>query len=169
MAEIFSLTSEIIICGNTVVSSRWDEIADIIWRSFDKENLNDGYTVGDILREICSDVSGFNNSKIKHILALDSEGSFAGGVFSVFNSVDEISKSTDVGWVVVDTSLPLIKRTKLIFKLILATHDLVAQSGYTKIVTEIGTKAGIRLLKDKFGYTEVAQSNGKKWWIKCLV
>jgi hypothetical protein len=160
---------EVAVVNNHFVLTRWDEIALLIRRSFEGATFNDGFTIERPLwhtRSIAGDTARAN---IRHVVAFHSHGALCAAFFCipVFRPQIDVEES-DIGWFFTDPELSPILRIRVMDQIVELLIQLMRKAGYKRIVTNMGTAEGARLLARRYGFIHSPTSIWENRWIKEL-
>jgi len=111
--------------------------------------------------------TGSNTKKYRHVIAEDDHRMILGAVFRV-PVKRQGGEDADPGWFFVAPELHLRMRAEVVRQILQTAHRLMRDAGFTRVVTEMGTRTGGRLLSRHFGYVQDPVMGQKNRWIRDL-
>lgn len=114
----------------------------------------------------CEGLTGSGSDKYWHVIAED-DRQILGAVFCV--PVERKGREdADPGWFFVDPKLHLRMRAEVVRVILQEAHRLMREAGFSRVVTEMGTYTGARLLSRHFGYVQHPVTGQENRWIREL-
>jgi hypothetical protein len=110
---------------------------------------------------------GSNREKYRHVTAEDTNGVILGAVFRV-PVLRQDGEDADPGWFFVAPTLQLRMRAEVVREIFLVAHRLMREAGFPRVITEMGTRTGARLLSRHYGYAQVPVVGQENRWIRNL-
>ena len=157
------MSFELRVVNNTELNEHWDKLKPDVIRSFSKSDFLGNYNCFNVAHEIETEFNSIENGAIKHFLIEDSKNEIVAALFCISQS----HNSFDFGWLFTKQELSNRNRIICASVLIEAAHELVLNAGYKKVIIEIGTQIGKKILTKKYGYSKYGSPETNKW-IKIL-
>lgn len=115
----------------------------------------------------CEGFTGSNTDMYRHVIAENDQQKILGAVFRV--PVErQGGEDADPGWFFVAPELHLRMRAEVVRQILHTAHRLMRNAGFRRVVTEMGTRTGGRLLSRHFGYVQDPVMGQKNRWIRDL-
>jgi hypothetical protein len=112
-------------------------------------------------------LTGRDANKYLHVIAEDSDRTILGAVFRV-PAEQQDGEDADPGWFFVASGLHLRMRAEVVREILQTAHRLMRKAGFPRVVTQMGTRTGSRLLSRHFGYVQAPVEGQKNRWIRDL-
>jgi hypothetical protein len=111
-------------------------------------------------------LTGSDSHNYRHVIA-ENDRQILGAVFCVpvQRRGDE---DADPGWFFVDPELHLRMRAEVVRVILQEAHRLMREAGFLRVVTEMGTHTGARLLSRHFGYVQDPVTGQENRWTREL-
>jgi hypothetical protein len=135
------------------VMEHWTDLKQELSIAFSTSQFNGDYTVDDVLNDIEGTLSKNSAPRVyQHLLAFQDNATIVGALFSIDLKNKPQKQDCSTGWFYTSAGLSKDARKETATALIERLHELAKASGYKRIMTMIGTKAGEKFLTEKFGY-----------------
>jgi len=152
------------LADNTEMARRWSDIAGALQRSFTGSQFNGNYTADSPLIYTRAGVQGQLAEKVGHALALDGRDRTVGGIFCIPIENPHGNDTCDIGWVFTVPETPLREKVVIMDGLVTLLGHTVLSAGYQGIITSMGTPAGERVLRSRYGFRhEPTEDNTNRW------
>jgi len=150
------------------IKERWSEIESLITSVFKCSNFNDKFTSERPLWHIQEGLNGSLGTGIKHVIALSSEDIILGAAFCIPTHRNEGETSCDLGWFFVSNTISHVGRIRVTDGIGNKVYEELKKAGFNKIITEMGTEAGAKLMQKRHGYVHEPQGEKTNRWVKIL-
>jgi hypothetical protein len=127
---------------SSFLMNRWVEISALMNRVFAESEFSEGFYAERPTEFTFAEISGSRANYLEHVIALDTDDKFVGGILCLRTVPPIDGVSADVGWFFVDTSLPPLARMSVGDSLFTQTAAALANAGYQFVATEMGTQKG---------------------------
>ena len=113
-------------------------------------------------------LTGPDADRYLHVIAEDDQQKILAAVFRVPAQRQDGEDAADPGWFFVAPDLHLRMRAEVVREVLQTAHWLMRKAGFPRVVTEMGTHTGGRLLKRHFGYVHDPVVGQENRWIRDL-
>lgn len=164
-------TFRVLIVDGATVIRRWDDIEAAMRHAFDGSAFNDGFAVWRPLTHTREGAEGPGREKYRHALALNADDAIIGGFFRVPVQREPEETDADLGWFFasVPDSDAGYSRRDVADEIVITANALSKRAGFSRIVTNMGTAAGARFLRDRHSYIHEPLTHDKQnRWEKYL-
>ncbi len=155
------------VVDSAFVLARWSEIDAILYRVFGDSQFNDKFGRSRPKEHTLENLKEPYQEGIKHILAFDSNDNVLGAFFVIPTQKPEGKDDCDLGWMFT-IELHQQLRHEVANAIVDKVHQVTQRAGFSRIITEMGTKAGARFLAKKHGYVHTPTEEKLNRWTKEL-
>jgi hypothetical protein len=99
---------------------------------------------------------------------MSDEGDILGASLRIPICRDPATFDADAGWFFIANNLPAPLKVRVADAMADLAHTLMRAAGFTRCVTNMGTKAGARLLSARYGYIFAPDAANNNRWVKIL-
>jgi hypothetical protein len=147
----------------------WPDLSLAVKEAFEGADFCDGFGPESPLVHSFEGITGPDRGVYRHVVAGDPSGAILGACFRVpVRLPDAENRDADPGWFFTAASLDLAARMRVADALIRRTHELMSSAGFTRVVTNMGTRAGAVFLQRKWGYTHSPSESMANRWVREL-
>lgn len=149
----------LILVGHEFVKKHWSTIATTLQEAFKGADFSSEFPRDRPMKHTWSEINNPSRPNLRHLLAMDTNCRPVGGIFCIPVIRHDERSDCDIGWFFVSKSVSRRERAFLAEALVVKCHETVLRAGFTKIITEMGTKDGAAFLKKRFGYKHTPIKN----------
>jgi len=153
---------------NDFVERRWTEVETLVESVFKDSSFNEKFTVERPLWHIQEGIKGNLGKGIKHVLGLSSEGDILAGAFCIPTYKEDGQTECDIGWFYASGDLSKIQKIRVLDAIFNTVHQAIKSAGFTRIVTNMGTREGAKYLERRQRYTHQPIGEKTNNWVKIL-
>lgn len=114
-------------------------------------------------------INGINQNKYIHLLCFDNNQVLLGALFCIPENNPFNENSCDLGWFYVSNSLTPFIRIRITDGIMNLAHKKLQELGFKEVRTEMGTKAGAKIMSSRFGYKNISNDSKENLWVKSLI
>lgn len=154
---------------SSFLMNRWVEISALMNRVFAESAFSEGFYAERPTEFTLAEISGSRASHLEHVIALDTDNKFLGGILCLRTVPPIDGVCADVGWFFVDTNLPPLARLRVGDSLFIQTFAALANAGYEFIATEMGTQKGEDFLSKRHSMIPAPLGGKSNRWLLSLM
>ena len=147
------------------VKQRWSEIELLIINAFSHSKFNGEYLLEELpIQWTWEAVNKPVRKGLKHVVAVNIEEKILGAFFCIPTYRYEHEISCDLGWLFTSYDLSYRERIRICDAIVERTHEELRNAGFKKVITDIGTEAGVKYLSKRHGYIHrPLEENANRW------
>lgn len=155
---------KVVLVDNNVVRERWPEIEAAVRDAFAPAEFSDpAKTTEDVLEYIQRGLDGRLRSVLGHVLAISATDRVIGAVFCVPTGREPGETGCDIGYIFTSPQVGGRVRLDMLNRLMNLVFDTLRSCGFERIITDMGTVAGAKVIGRRFFVHAPTPEKSNRW------